>query len=174
MKIVIINGSARNGNTKCAIETIQKGAKDKHQIEVIHPDKLHIAPCKGCGSCHCEKGCIDEDDTNPTIDKIAEADVIIIASPVYWWGLTAQLKLIIDKCYCRGNLLKNKQVGTITIGAADTSNIQYELINKQFECIANYLSWNLLFQKNYSEWGKTDLSNDEKALKELEELGRNL
>ena len=66
MKIVIINGSARKGNTLTAINAFIKGASEKNEIEIIEPDKLNIAPCKGCGICQCSKGCIDKDDTNPT------------------------------------------------------------------------------------------------------------
>ena len=53
MKIVIINGSARKGNTLTAINAFIKGASEKNEIEIIEPDKLNIAPCKGCGVCQC-------------------------------------------------------------------------------------------------------------------------
>ena len=55
MKIVIINGSARRGNTLTAINAFIKGASEKNEIEIIQPDRLHIAPCKGCGACQCYK-----------------------------------------------------------------------------------------------------------------------
>ena len=55
---------------------LYKGHPKKNEIEIIQPDKLHIAPCKGCGACQCYKGCVDQDDTNSTIDKIAAADMI--------------------------------------------------------------------------------------------------
>ena len=58
MKIVIINGSARKGNTLTAINAFIKGASEKNEIEIIEPDKLNIAPCRGCGVCQCSKGCI--------------------------------------------------------------------------------------------------------------------
>ena len=174
MKIVIINGSARRGNTLTAIDAFVKGASEKNEIEIIQPDRLHIAPCKGCGVCQCYKGCIDQDDTNPTIDKITAADVILFATPVYWWGMSAQLKLIIDKCYCRGLQLKNKKVGTIVVGGSPVDSIQYELIDKQFDCMADYLSWDMLFQKSYYASEKTDLAKDENSLKELEDIGKNL
>ena len=174
MKIVIINGSARKGNTLTVINAFTKGAAGKHEIEVIQPDKLHIAPCKGCGACQCHKGCVASDDTNPTIDKIAAADMILFATPVYWWGMSAQLKLLIDKCYCRGLQLKNKKVGTIAVGGSPVDSVQYELISRQFDCMANYLSWNMLFQKSYYANAKDDLAKDENALKELEDLGKKL
>ena len=77
MKIVIINGSARRGNTLTAIDAFIKGHQKKNEIEIIQPDRLHIAPCKGCGVCQCYKGCIDQDDTNPRLIKITAADVIL-------------------------------------------------------------------------------------------------
>lgn len=77
MKIVIINGSARKGNTLRAIDAFIKGASEKNEIEIIQPDRLHIAPCKGCDACQCYKGCVDPDDTNSTIDKVAAADMIL-------------------------------------------------------------------------------------------------
>ena len=152
MKIVIVNGSARKGNTLTAIQAFAEGVAEKNEIEIIAPEKLNVAPCKGCGVCQCSKGCVDQDDTNPTIDKIVVADVIVFATPVYWWGMSAQLKLIIDKCYCKGLHLKNKQ----------------------FQCMADYLSWNMLFMKSYSASDRADLSNNTDAIAELKELGSNL
>ena len=174
MKIVIINGSARKGNTLRAIDAFIKGASEKNAIEIIQPDRLHIAPCKGCGVCQCYKGCIDQDDTNPTIDKITAADVILFATPVYWWGMSSQLKLIIDKCYCRGLQLKNKKVGTIVVGGSPVDSIQYELIDKQFSCMAKYLSWDMIFQKSYYATDSDELAKNKDSIKELENIGKNL
>lgn len=159
------------GNTYTAIDAFIKGMGDKNEIEIIEPDKLNISTCKGCGVCQCYKGCIAKDDTNPTIDKIVAADLIVFATPVYWWGVTVQLKLIIDKCYCKGALLKGKQVGVIVIGGSPTDNEQYSLIKRQFECMADYLDWNMRFFKAYYKTGKDELSHDEAAIRELMALG---
>lgn len=174
MKIIVINGSARKGNTLTAINAFVKGAEEKNEIEIIAPDKLNISPCMGCGVCQCHKGCVAKDDTNPTIDKIAAADMILFATPVYWWGITGQLKLVIDKCYCRGMQMKGKKVGFIVVGGASTDNIQYELIGKQFECMAEYLSWDILFSKSYSANGKDELAENADVMEELETLGKNV
>ncbi len=173
MKVVIINGSARKGNTYTAIQAFIDGVAEGNEIEIIAPEKLNIAPCKGCGACQCYKGCVDQDDTNPTIDKIVAADVIVFATPVYWWGMSAQLKLIIDKCYCKGLHLKNKKVGVLVVGAAPVGSTQYELINKQFQCMADYLSWDVLFQKSYSASDREDLSHNTDVLDELKHLAKN-
>ena len=174
MKIVIINGSARKGNTAAAIQAIVEGVTGANEIEILAADRLSIAPCKGCEACQCSKGCIDLDDTNPTINQLVSADMIIFATPVYWWGMSAQMKLIIDKCFSKEIHLKNKKVGVIIVGAAPVGSIQYELINKQFQCIADHLSWNMLFQKIYSAFARTDLNHNAEAIDELKALGSNL
>ena len=158
MKIVIINGSARKGNVLTAIDAFQKGAAAGNDIEIIQPDQLHIAPCKGCGACQCYKGCVDKDDTNATIDQIVSADMIV-------------LKQVIDKCYCRGMQLKGKKTGLIVVGGSPVDNIQYELIRKQFDCMADYLSWDMLFQKSYYATARDDLQKNMEALEELENIG---
>ena len=72
------------------------------------------------------------------------------------------------------NNLKNKKVGVIVVGAARVGSIQYELINKQFQCMAEYLFWDMLFIKSYSASDRADLSNNTDAIAELKELGSNL
>lgn len=172
MKIVVINGSARKGNCFTAISAFLKGASKHNEIDIIQADLLKMAPCKGCKACQCYKGCVDTDDTNATIDRIVGADMILFVSPVYWWGISAQLKLIIDKCYCKGLQLKNKKVGVIVVGGSPTDNVQYKLIFNQFNCMAQYLSWDMLFQKAYYASEKDDLSTQIQCLSELENLGR--
>ncbi len=174
MKIIIINGSARKGNTLTAINAFIKGASEKNEIEVIEPDKMQIAPCKGCGACQCHKGCVDNDDTNPTIDKIAAADMILFTTPVYWWGMSAQLKLVIDKCYCRGLQLKNKKVGVIAVGGSPVDSIQYELINNSSTAWLIICHGICFFRNHIMPVKKTDLAKDENSLKELEDIGKNL
>lgn len=110
-------------------------------IDIIEADNLKISGCKGCDVCQFNNGCVAKDDTNATVDSLVNADMIVFATPVYWWGVTAQLKLVIDKCYCKGMQLKDKKAGFITIGAAPADDMQYELISKQFKCIADHLGW---------------------------------
>jgi multimeric flavodoxin WrbA len=174
LKTVIIDGSPRKGNTLTAINAYVEGAGKNKDIEIIYADKLNISGCKGCGVCQCINGCVAKDDTNATIDKIVAADMVIFATPVYWWGMTAQLKLVIDKCYCRGALLKGKKIGVLVVGGAPTDNVEYTLIKKQFECIAAYLNWDIRFYKDYCANGKDEIAKNSAAIEELKKLGASM
>ena len=171
MKILVLIGSPRKGNTLTAITAFAKGVSNKHELEVVDTYKLKVSPCKGCGACQCYKGCVAKDDSNMIVDKIVEADVVVFATPVYWWGITAQMKMVIDKCYCKGALLKNKKAGIIVVGGAETDDKQYKLIKSQFDCISEYLAWDILFYNAYSATKTDDLANNESSIRELEHLG---
>lgn len=174
MKIVILNGSPRKGNTYAAIQAIAAGAQANNEIEIINTDEVNVSPCKGCNACQCYKGCVAKDDSNKVVDQIVSADLIVFATPVYWWGMTAQLKTVIDKCYCKGAQLKGKKIGLIIVGGASTSDPQYDLIATQFKSMAGYLSWNIVFNKAYSATGKTELAENAAIIDELKILGASL
>ncbi len=177
MKIVILNGSPRKGNTYTAISTLVAGidaAGKDHEVEVVDTYKLDVAPCKGCNACGCYKGCVDQDDTNMIVDKLVAADMIVFATPVYWWGMTAQLKLVIDKCYCKGAYIKDKAIGLLIVGGAATSDGQYDLIKTQFNCIEQYLGWDMKFFGKYSASKTSDLAGNQAYVDELMEFGKNI
>lgn len=173
MKIAIVNGSPRKGNTVAAIEAFMEGASG-HEIEVIEANELNLKPCQGCGACQCTKGCVAKDDTNAMVDKLVAADIIVFATPVYWWGMTAQLKLVIDKCYAKAVLLKNKKAGMLVVGGSPVGSVQYDIMKTQFECIAKYLSWDNLFYEAYAANGKEDLKKSEETLSAIKKLGKDI
>ncbi|MFX0107739.1 MAG: flavodoxin family protein [Candidatus Hodarchaeota archaeon] len=101
-KILILNGSARRkGNTRFLINQLSN-VLEQNGIEsrILHLHKLNIKHCRGCFWCY--KGfplrCVqDDDDMNETYPKITEADIIVFASPIYWFNYSGQLKLFIDR-----------------------------------------------------------------------------
>lgn len=174
MKIAIINGSARKGNTWTAIDAFVQGCGAAHEVDIIETDGVNVSPCKGCGACECYKGCVAKDDSNAVVDRLTSADLIVYATPVYWWGVTAQLKTIIDKSYCKAAMLKGKKIGLIVVGGAGTEDGQYDLIKTQFDCMSKFLSWDFTFFKKFSANALKDLAGNEAAVKEMKELGESL
>ncbi len=126
-RILILKGSPRErGNSAVLAEKTAEGARAKGaQVESIYLHGLDIRPCDACDLCQ-EPGstCAIEDDMQPLYPKLAEADAIVLASPIYWFTFSAQLKLCMDRWYAfqssRWNDIKKKSFGIIlTYGDTD-------------------------------------------------------
>lgn len=102
--IVIVNGSPRsNGNTAWLINTVQTAVtkSSTHSVQVLRLHEYHIKPCQACEWCMTEYplSCVQEDDMNTLYPVILNADIIVFASPIYWFHFSAQMKLFIDRLY---------------------------------------------------------------------------
>jgi multimeric flavodoxin WrbA len=106
MKILILMGSPRPmGNTAKMAEWLADAAKERDiETEMVYLNVLSIKPCQACGVCQMPGmgECILEDDMKDVYKKIEESDCIIFASPVYFFNLTAQIKIAIDRLYAFG------------------------------------------------------------------------
>jgi len=102
MKIVALMGSPRKrGNTDLLVEAFSEGARSKGaKVEKVWLNDLKIRGCQACLACHKTGRCKQKDDMTGVYDKLREADAWAIATPVYWWGPTAQIKAAIDRWYC--------------------------------------------------------------------------
>lgn len=175
MKILILNGSPRkNGNTKALLERIVTGAKG-HEVEWVDVARLRVGGCLGCDACRKNGGtCVQQDDFPALLKKIQAADCVLFGTPVYFWGMSAQLKLCIDRLYAGGEGILHKKVGLVTVGADVLSGPQYRLINEQFACIAEHLSWEILFQEAVSASAAGEVLEQTELLAKMEALGGQL
>lgn len=105
-------GSPRiGGNTDILLDKVIEGMKDKVNIEKIVLNELKISPCQHCDGCLKDGNCVIQDDMQLIYPKIISANVIIIASPIFFIGLSAQTKAMIDRCqaiWARKYILKRK------------------------------------------------------------------
>ena len=102
MNIVILTGSVRRGgNTDQLADAFIEGLGDRHHVERVSVADYNVLPCCGCNRCFEAEGhrCVQEDDMQRIYAKLAEADMLVIASPVYFYGISAQLKAIIDRLH---------------------------------------------------------------------------
>jgi multimeric flavodoxin WrbA len=102
VKILAFAGSPRRkGNTDLLLAELLRGAQSRGaETETIVLQNLKIAPCAHCDSCLKEGKCRIQDDMQAIYDKMADADVIVLASPVQFAGITAPVKAMIDRCQC--------------------------------------------------------------------------
>ena len=100
-RIVIINGSLRvNGNTDVLIKSLLNGAKTREAtINYFVLRDLNISSCKGCHYCNKHNNCAIDDDMQKIHYEIQQSALIILASPMYWWGVTGLMKTFIDRLY---------------------------------------------------------------------------
>lgn len=100
--ILILVGSPRkNGNTEALVNAFIEGAPAAgHQTDKLLLSNLNIHCCLGCDYCTRNRGkCIQKDDMEIVYTKMRKSDVVVFASPLYYWGLSAQLKTVIDRFY---------------------------------------------------------------------------
>lgn len=97
--VVIISSTPRtNGNSYILANEFARGAKEeKHNVEIINLKEYRLNYCIGCYSCHKTGKCIHNDGMNEILEKLIKADVIVFATPVYFYSMSGQLKVFIDR-----------------------------------------------------------------------------
>jgi multimeric flavodoxin WrbA len=125
-RIVIIKGSPRQrGNSATLADQAAAGAREAGAlVESFYLQNMNIQACDGCDACLDSGECIIPDDMQALYPKVLAADAIILASPIYWFNFTAQLKTCIDRWYALWNTqhdaFRNKRFGIIlTYGDSD-------------------------------------------------------
>ena len=113
MKIIAFLGSPREGgNTELILKETIRGVEESGSgsiVQVFNLNLMNISPCQNCGGCDETGVCVYEDDMTQIYDAIRSADRIILASPIFFFALSAQVKVMIDRCqafWCEKYLLK--------------------------------------------------------------------
>jgi len=141
MNILILSGSPRKGgNTDLLVEAFVKGASQKHHVEVVSVHDYKVNPCMGCNACFKSESnsCVQKDDMSLIYEKMAVADMLVIASPVYFYGLSAQLKAVIDRFH---NPIRDtyhiKKTALLLVGAASLPEL-FDGILAQYRLCLNF------------------------------------
>ncbi len=124
MKITILNGSPRKENTAAMAEAFAEGAREAgHEVDILHVGKMKINGCLGCEFCHTkgEGKCVQKDDMEKVMPAYLESDMIVFATPVYYFDMTAQLSAAIQRVYCIGKPAKaTKAALLVSSGSPNT------------------------------------------------------
>lgn len=174
MKILILTGSPRKGgNTDMLAKAFADGASLNHEVEIISAADCRIGACIGCNSCFTREGnkCFQEDDMQKIYDKMACADMLVVASPVYFYGVSAQLKNIIDRCHTpmrKGFKIKNV---ALLLAAASSKQCVFDAIVKQYELIADYFHFEDKGRLLVGGVGEKGAVSKTQALKKARDMG---
>lgn len=120
--VLVLSGSPRrHGNSDLLCDSFAQGAVEAgHRVEKIFLRDKKIACCNACYACRETGKCVLTDDMAQLLDKMQEADVIVMASPVYFYSIDAQMKAMIDRTLARWRQLKNKEFYYIMTAAEDS------------------------------------------------------
>jgi multimeric flavodoxin WrbA len=121
-KVLIVSASPRKGgNSDLLCDQFMHGAKEaESQVEKIFLRDKKINHCVACGACQSNGGmCVQKDDMAEILDKMMAADVIVMATPVYFYSMNGQMKTLIDRTYSRYTKISNKEMYFI-VTAADS------------------------------------------------------
>ena len=169
MKIVILTGSPRKcGNTDVLAQAFADGAKINNDVEIINVCDFKVNPCMGCNSCFTREGnkCFQNDAMQEIYAKLSQADMLVIASPVYFYGISAQLKAVIDRIHTPTRKTFKIKSLALLLTAGSTKSSVFDAIAKQYELILDYF--------HFEDKGRIFVGgvNDKGAIAGREELGQ--
>jgi multimeric flavodoxin WrbA len=166
--------SRKEGNTDTLVKEALIGAAEKGaETEFLSFANLNINPCTGCGACADTGKCSIKDDMENVYSKLLSADGIVLGTPVYFWAVNAQTKLLIDRSYAlfHGRQLSGKICGCIAVaGRRGTANalalLNMFFLGQSMNPVSNGVS-------AYGS-GKGSVKKDERGIRGAREIGRRI
>ena len=182
-RIVIVLGSPRKeGNSTTLAQQVAVGAAASGaKVETFYLHDMDISPCTACDSCRDDTAvdCVIDDQMRSLYPKLRSADALVIASPIYWFTMSAQTKLFMDRCYALGgpdgNALKGKQIG-ILLTYADPDPFSSGAVNalRTFQDGFKYIGAEIIGMLYGSAWKAGEIQNNKELMKKAYELGKKL
>ena len=153
-KILVVQGGGRpNGNTAQLVNSFAKGAEESgHSVEIISLVKNEVKGCLGCNACRYGKPCIQKDSFHKFMPEIKAADLLVFATPLYFWTVSSRLKAFIERFYCIAQEDPNPSLGryekypvkdcALLVTAADDFFWTFEQVTSYYQfAIVNYIGF---------------------------------
>lgn len=146
-KIVILNGSPRkNGNTSALVKAFTEGAESAgNTVTEFFLDSMEIHGCKGCFGGHSSKECpcVQKDDMAQIYPAVKECDVVVLATPLYYWNMSGQIRTAIDRLFALeegdGNFLRGRDRACALLMVAEGSGFEDVLV--YYNHLMEHLRW---------------------------------
>lgn len=145
MNILVVAGSPRRGgNTEILADTFAGSARENgHEVTVRKLSQYKVGPCLACEYCFSHDGtCVQQDDMNQILKDVEKADMLILASPIYWFDISAQTKCFIDRLYAHAK--KGFHIRSAGMLLDSGSPGVYTAAQAQLKDICKYLGWEYL------------------------------
>ena len=145
MKILVITGSPhKHGTSDLLASQFIKGAQEAgHNVERFDAAFANLHPCLGCDKCMTSGPCCQKDDMQIVLPKLLDADLVVLVTPLYYFGMSTQLKMVIDRFYSANGRIQSKHMDSILLATCWDSDKQIiEGLKLHYEILCNYLNWN--------------------------------
>lgn len=175
-KVLIITSSLREqSNSTLLAQAFKEGAEEKgNEVELISLRENRIAPCVGCGSCQVHGECFMKDKLNDILDKVIDVDVLVFASPTYYYSVNGTLKNFIDRTYAKYSKIKNKDfyyIGSSSDTSKESIDGAVETVKGFLRCVENVNLKGIVYGLNLNDQGEARYSE---SLKQAYEMGKNI
>ena len=143
MKIVLLEGSPnRNGSSNLLAGEFMRGAREAgHTLQVIDAAHSSIHPCTGCIRCGYEGPCAQRDDVEKIRPTILAADMLVFVTPLYYYGMSAQLKILIDRFCAFNSSIQRRHMKSALLAAAWNSDAwTFEALASHYHTLVRYLN----------------------------------
>jgi multimeric flavodoxin WrbA len=180
--LVILGSPRRKGNSSTLAARISRGAKSAGaEVDTVFLQGLKISPCRGCDTCKKQdsKGCAIKDDMQEIYPKLIRADAWVIASPVYWFTMSAQTKIFMDRCYALTAYAENPFAGkriAIAMSYGDADPVRSGCVNalRTFQDAFRYTGSKIVGMVYGSATEAGEIADNKALMREAEELGKRL
>ena len=144
MKIVILMGSPNpKGSTSILAESFKKGAEEGgHTVETIDVCRLNVNPCTGCVACGYEGDCVQNDDNERIRKALLNCDMVVFATPLYYYGMSAQLKAVVDRFCAYNSSLNRKHLKSALLTVAwNADDWTFDALTAHYKTLVRYINF---------------------------------
>ena len=144
MKILVLQASPNaKGSTAILGDELARGAREAgHEVTRVDVCDLDIAPCTGCVACGYEGPCVQRDDMDALRKQILASDMLVLATPLYYYGMSAQLKTVVDRfCSANASITGRRLRSALLTVAWNADDWTFEALEAHYHTLVRYLHW---------------------------------
>jgi multimeric flavodoxin WrbA len=175
MKVLIINGSPhKEGTTFRALSEVAKTLNENGvETEIVTVGNQKVHGCMACGSCAKNGKCVFDDIVNELVEKLSQADGLIVGSPVYYAGANGTLLSVLDRMFYSRKNFAYKPAAAVAVARRAGTTATLDMLNKYFLIskmpVVSSQYWNMVFGSNGAQ-----AEEDKEGLQTMRTLGKNM
>lgn len=177
MKITVLFASPnKNDSTAIMVDNFKRGAEESgHKVEVLDVCKLDVNPCIGCIRCGYEGPCVQKDDNDIIRNKLLNTDMVVFATPLYYYGMSAQLKRVVDRFCAYNSSLNSRHLKSALLTVAwNSDDWTFEALEAHYKTLVRYIRFRDMGMVLGYGCGSPSMTARSQYPEKAYELGRNL